>query len=434
MPLSDQWLRLAPKPRPLARNERWHVFLSYRSVNRVWVLNLYDVLQQQGFKVFLDQFVLVGGDELISVLEDGLEQSQAGILVWSSKTRDSDWVRREYQTLERQATGRGAFRFVPIRLDSSSLPPFAKNRVFLDFSSYPDGPNGGELLRLLHAITGQPLSPEAAHFAAEQDAVARQQADDIGAAIRNKEPELIQELFRTGGLAWDTSSALGCKAAEGLIDLGRNDDGIDLLRQLEARFPKAIRPKQLRALALARRNADGDLRQAQRQLGALYEAGERDPETLGIYGRTWMDRYRESGDVSDLRQSRDLYAEAFHRASDDYYTGINAASKSVLLGTPEDLVRATSYAQDVQALVGTEPHPDDYWMTATVGEVFLLLKKYDDAARLYDAAVSMARAKVAAHQSTWTQACRLMERLQPSDEERARVRSVFAHLPDCRAR
>src|SRR5262249_30227531 len=151
------------------------------------------------------------------------------------------------------------------------------------------------------------------------------------------------------------------------------------------RFARAIRPRQLHALALARRNQDSDLRQAQRLLGALYEAGERDPETLGIYGRTWMDRYSKSGDRSDLEQSRDLYAEAFERASDDYYTGINAASKSVLLGTAEDLAKANDYAARVQMIVGTEPHAGDYWMTATVGEVFLLMKNYTDAARLYKA-------------------------------------------------
>jgi tetratricopeptide repeat protein len=221
--------------------------------------------------------------------------------------------------------------------------------------------------------TGKPLSPEAAHFAAEQDAAAKQQADEIGAAIRNKDPELLLELFGNGGLAWETSSALGCKAAEGLIKLGRNDDGIQMLETIEAGFPRAVRPRQLRALALARRNRTADLRLAQRVLGALYEAGERDPETLGIYGRTWMDRYSQSDDRADLEQSRDLYAEAFEGASDDYYTGINAASKSVLLGTADDLVKAAAYAARVQKIVGMEPHPGDYWMTATVGEVFLLI-------------------------------------------------------------
>ena len=431
MPLLEQWLRLAPKPRPLAKGEQWHVFLSYRSVNRIWVLTLYDVLRQQGFDVFLDQVVLAGGAELIRVLEDGLTRSQAGILVWSKDTGDSDWVRKEYHTLERQSTVRRNFCFVPVLLDNAELPAFAANRVFLDFSSYPDGPNGGELLRLLHAVTGQPLSPEAAQFAAKQDAIAKQQASEIGAAIRNKDPELLQDLFKQGGLAWETSSSLGCKAAEGLLKLGRNDDGIEMLEQLEARFPGAIRPRQLRALALARGNREGGLRLAQRLLGALYEEGHRDPETLGIYGRTWMDRYSKSGDRSDLEQSRSLYAEAFDRAKDDYYTGINAAAKSVLLDTPEDLVKGAEYASRVQDIVGTEPKAGDYWFTATIGEVFLLQRKYEDAARLYKAAVDTARSEVGGHQSTWTQACRLMSKLQPSDQERALVRAAFSHLPDC---
>jgi tetratricopeptide (TPR) repeat protein len=428
MPLSDQWLRLAPKPRPLGPGEKWHVFLSYRSVNRMWVINLYDVLHQQGFEVFIDQVVLAGGTELLKVLEDGLEQSQAGVLVWSSSAGESDWVRGEYHTLERQARSRKGFCFVPVRLDATKLPAFAEGRVFLDFSSYPDGPNGGELLRLLHAITGQPLTPEAAHFAAEQDALAKQQADEIGAAVRNKDPEALLELFTTGGLAWETSSALASKAAEGLIKLGRNDDAIRVLEEAERKFPRAIRPKQLHALALARRNQVGDLRAAQRILGALYEAGERDPETLGIYGRTWMDRYSTSGDVADLAQSRDLYAQAFERAQDDYYTGINAASKSVLLGTSEDLAQAADFAARVQKIVGTEPMDGDYWMTATVGEVFLLMKRYEDAARLYKAAVATARSETASHRSTWMQAQRLMEKLGPSPEERTLIRSAFAHL------
>src|SRR5271154_5351929 len=160
MPLPKEWLNFAPKPRALTDGDKWNVFLSYRSVNRTWVLNLYDVLRELGHKVFLDQVVLKGGDPLISSLQDALQASQAGVLIWTSATRDSEWVQREYETLERQATDKPDFRFVPVRLDSSKLPPFARNRIFSDFSAYPDGPNGGELLRLANAIVGQPLSDE----------------------------------------------------------------------------------------------------------------------------------------------------------------------------------------------------------------------------------------------------------------------------------
>jgi hypothetical protein len=35
------------------------------------------------------------------------------------------------------------------------------------------------------------------------------------------------------------------------------------------------------------------------------------------------------------------------------------------------------------------------------------------------------------HQSTWKQACRLMEKLKPNEEERQLIRKSFSHLPDC---
>ena len=149
------------------------------------VLHLYDVLTELGYKVFLDQYVLKPGDELITVLEDALEKSQAGVLIWSNSTKDSDWVRKEYNTLERMSTENKDFRFVPVIIEPSKLPPFAANKIFVDFSEYPDGPNGGDLLRLLHAIVGVPLSNDAVHFANDQDELSKEQVVKVNAAIKN---------------------------------------------------------------------------------------------------------------------------------------------------------------------------------------------------------------------------------------------------------
>jgi tetratricopeptide (TPR) repeat protein len=431
MGLPSEWLKFAPNPRPLTGDDKWNVFLSYRSVSRSWVLHLYDVLQGLGHKVFIDQRVLKAGDPLAKELEDALDASQAGILIWTNATRDSEWVRREYGVLESMATDKEGFQFVPIKLDASKLPKFAESRLFLDFSSYPDGPNGGELLRLLHAVVGIPLSDEAAHFASEQDEAAIVAAAKITAAVQNKFKERLVKLFEDGGLPWETTSMLGCKTAEGLTKLGANNEAIRMLEALENRFPKAVRPRQLHALALARRGENDDLMDAQNIMGELYAQGERDPETLGIYARTWMDRFKASRDISDLRQSRDYYAEAFNATKDDYYTGINAASKSVFLDTPDDLAKAVAYADQVQQIVGTTPHPGDYWKTATAAEALLIKKQYQQAGQLYEAAVAMARSETASHMSTWMQACGLMEKLGPTADERAYIRKAFDVLPDC---
>ena len=131
-----------------------------------------------------------------------------------------------------------------------------------------------------------------------------------------------------------------------------------------------------------------------------------------------------------LRRSRELYEEAFENAADDYYTGINAAAKSVLLGTPADLAKAAALAARVQEIVGDRPVRGDYWLSATVGEVQLIQGYFERAAEVYVAAVATAPAELDAHRSTWLQASRLMQKLDPQPEQYQLVRDAFAHLPE----
>lgn len=420
-----EWLQHAPKPNPLEDGKKWNVFLSYRSVNRGWVLNLYDVLTELGFKVFLDQYVLKPGDSLVKTLEDGLEYSQGGVLIWSNAAKDSEWVRNEYDVLVSRATNDKSFHFVPVKIDRVKLPVFANTKLFVDFVEYPDGPNGGDLLRLIHGIVGKPLSDEAVHFAWEQDEASGIAAAKINAAIRNSRPQKLIELFKEGGLPYKTTASLACKTAEGLIKLGKEDEAIDMLGQIEKDFPKSIRPKQLKALALARRGKNNDLDDAQDILGELYALNHLDPETLGIYGRTWMDRYKLSGNTNELRQSRNYYAEAYEKAPDDYYTGINAATKSILLGEADT---GKAIAEKVEKIVGNTAIPDDYWQTATIAEVLLIQKKYKEAGDMYQQAVDIAPTEIKSHESSWKQAKLLLEKLEAGDEDQLKVLAVFKHL------
>lgn len=428
--MTAQWTKLAPPPLPLEPGQEWNVFLSYRSVNRPWVINLFDVLVGMGHKVFLDQTVLAAGSKLRSTIGDALEKSQAGVLVWSTEAADSDWVRNEYDVMENLAGADDrTFHFVPIRLNKAPLPPFARSRVYLDFTSYPDGPNGGELLRLLHAVVGKPLSVEAARFATEQDEAASQASNQIDAALAGGNANWLRKLVETGGPSWEASSALGARAADALLKLGAIEDALAVLVSLETRFPKAIRPKQLRALALARRGGDGDLDTAQMLVGTLYAGSHRDPETIGIYARTFMDMYARAKNPMMLRRSRDLYWEAFKLARDDYYVGINAAAKSVLLEDAEDLKTGKEIAQQVETIVGTDPVKGDYWKTATIAELQLIKQSYQRAAQLYRDAVATAPAEIGSHRSTFGQARRLMDAMNTPAADRKLIDAAFGHLP-----
>ncbi|WP_114939093.1 toll/interleukin-1 receptor domain-containing protein [Mucilaginibacter endophyticus] len=420
--IPQEWLKHAPVPPVLDGKKSWHVFLSYRSVNRGWVLNLYDILTELGFKVFLDQYVLKPGDSLARTLEDGLQQSQAGILIWSNSAKDSEWVRNEYDVMISMATNDKSFCFVPIKIDRASLPVFANTKLFLDFTEYPDGPNGGDLLRLVHALLKKPLSDEAVHFAWEQDEESGIASAKITAAIRNKRPEKLIQLFNESGLPWKTTASLSCKAAEGLIKLGKEDEAIDMLEKIEKDFSKAIRPKQLKALALARRGKGDDLDDAMDILGLLYALNNLDPETLGIYGRTWMDKYNLSKDITDLQQSRNYYLQAFERSPDDYYTGINAASKSIFLG---EFDKATEIADKIQEIVGSKVVPGDYWQTATVAEAFLIKKQFKEAGEMYQQAVDMAPTEIKSHESTYKQAKLVLDKMEASEGDKQLVLKAF---------
>ena len=238
-----------------------------------------------------------------------------------------------------------------LRVDEIDLPLFAQAKLWIDFSGQPDGPTGTGLLRLLHGLRGNPLSDEAVRVAAAYDDAVKRALAKIAAARANGDPDLLVELAKSDAPEWTTTSMLPCKVAEGLIALKKPDEALKILDAVTERFPRSVRPQQLKGLALARQ---GNWRAAQQVLGELHELGEKDPETLGILARTWRDRYAQSGDLLHLRKARNLYAEAFDSTPSDFYTGVNAAANSVLLG---ELDVADKYAAAVEKLVGIIPRP-----------------------------------------------------------------------------
>jgi predicted Zn-dependent protease len=417
--MSQVFEALAPRGPVKTGTDRWDVFLSYRSVSRPWVLRLYDQLRHLGYEVFMDQFVLSTSGGLNVQLEDNLQSSATAVLIWSSRSEESAWCKDEYDTLRNLEKSKPGFRYVVLRVDEVELPLFAQSKLWIDFSGLPDGPTGTGLLRLLHGLHGKPLSDEAVRMAAAYDEAVQRALVKVGAARKNGDADTLIELAKSDAPEWTTTATLHCKVAESLIALKRPADAVTLLDAVTARFPRSIRPQQLKGLALAR---GGNWRAAQQVLGELHELSERDPETLGILARTWRDRFGESQDKLHLRKARNLYAEAFENAPSDYYTGINAAANSVLLG---ELDRAETLAAAVEKIVGTVRVKGDYWKTATVAEVQLIRRRYAQAAELYAAAVEDDPEAKGSHDSTRGQARRLMDKLQPDDAERAAVEAAF---------
>jgi len=383
------------------------------------VLPLYDILNGLGYKVFLDQYVLTAAAALAVSLGEALNASQAAILIWSGSYEDSAWCMEEFATLDVMQNAKKGFRYVIARVDKSEVTGLAAAKLWIDFSKQPEGPGGDGLLRLLFGLQNLPLPPAAVKLAAKVDAEMQDGLLSVKACREVGDADGLVALTETDDLAWTGSPMLLCAAAEGLMAMKKTTEAIKVLDRAEQAFPKAVRPKQLRGLALAR---SGETMKAQFVLSKLYAAGEIDPETLGMLARTWMDRYKQTNEKMFLLKSRDLYRQAFEAFPSDYYTGINAASKSLLAGEKET---AAQLAKRVQDIVGDTAVPNDYWKTATVAEVQLLEGNFDAAAGLYQAAVVVAPLDKAGQESSYGQAQLLLAALDATDEQKAKIAAVF---------
>ena len=107
-------------------------------------------------------------------LQENLEVSGAGILVWAEEAGESKWVKREHNAMRVLTDHRDdddlPFLRVVAKLDEPKVPLFLADSLWVDFAPYPEGPRGGELLRLMHGIVGKPLSAEAVRAIASLDA------------------------------------------------------------------------------------------------------------------------------------------------------------------------------------------------------------------------------------------------------------------------
>ncbi len=414
----DTLLRLAPAPEPRAGGIEWDVFVSYRSVNRNWAMALYDSLREAKFKVFLDQFVLPIGVEIDGFLRQNLQSSASGVVVWSGDAATSQFVKGELATMRELKRKRPSFRYVLAKLDAQELPFLEQNDLYVDFTAYPEGPRGGELLRLMFGLLGRPLSDQAAREIHDVDVATSALIKKIKAAKAVGNATTLVQLGQQPLMS--VTSLPPAVLSEALIELGENDAALQVIAQARETFSRALRLRQLQALAYRRTQRIED---AQLILNELHVGGHRDPETLGILGSTWMQRYRQERKRVYLEHSQGLYAEAYRLSPDSYFNGINAASKAAFLGKFDD---ARRLATEVLALVKDHQDGSDYWATATHAEARLLCGEYPESARLYRAAVVGHLMEIGSIGSTRAQAEDLLHALAVDEGTQQMILAAFS--------
>lgn len=377
----QEWLDLTPKAPELGPDQRWHVFLSYRSTRREWVVALFDILDQLGFKVYIDYLRLEAGTMLNSALAEAIDQSASGILIWSEGREDSQWCAKEADHMQGRRDEDAAFRYVVVVLDEGVKPKgFSADTLRIDFADSPDGPYGERLMRLLCGLTGQEPPPRALTLSVEIARTTRESLAAIAAARATGQAGTLLGLGREDGPAWRNNPMLGGEVAEALIALGAHKEAAQVLDLHRARFPRSVRLRQLQALLL---NREGRWREGQVLLATLDAEGHSDPETLGMLGRTWFDRYLEERLPVHLRRARQCYLDAWSQPGNDTYVGINAASLSLYMGGQES---ARALATQVLA-EAMKQVPKDIWVKVTRAQAMLVLGRVAEAKEAFERAV-----------------------------------------------
>jgi len=168
---------------------------------------------------------------------------------------------------------------------------------------------------------------------------------------------------------------------EGILKKGNIFAAHNMSHEALTGHPGNLRIQQLYGLSLAKLGATGGARLF---LEEMYRRGERDAETSGILGSVYKELWRTSGNIEFAHLSRDIYLDAFNRFN-DYYTGINAATMSLVSGERE---KALSIAEKVAAIVD---HSDkDFWELMTLGEAYLLIGDAGSSVRHYAEACRLA--------------------------------------------
>lgn len=131
------------------------VFLSYAHADQKRAMALVQALEKSGLQVWWDDMI-TGGDSFLSSIETALEAANAVVVLWSTSSVQSDWVRDE------ATRGRERRCLVPISLDGTVPPLGFRQAQTIDFSKWRGKVDTPEFQKVLRAIAQSSPREEAA--------------------------------------------------------------------------------------------------------------------------------------------------------------------------------------------------------------------------------------------------------------------------------
>ncbi len=132
----------------------YDVFLSYSSKDRTRVRQLAEHLQNVGLRVWFDEWIMRGGDEVLHNIEKGLAASQSLVFCMSPHSIQSDWANWEKNTPSLRSPSNHEGRFIPLLLSDCEIPKELERYKYVDYREHTDA----ALVALLKACPS-PIEP-----------------------------------------------------------------------------------------------------------------------------------------------------------------------------------------------------------------------------------------------------------------------------------
>ncbi len=113
-------------------NINQRIFISHSSKDKPAVEQLALELHQRGFDPWFDKWEIQPGDDIVASINRGLEEMDAGIVVFSEHTIDSDWIQHELSYLILKNIEDGV-KLIPILIGDNKgvVPPLVRPKLYI---------------------------------------------------------------------------------------------------------------------------------------------------------------------------------------------------------------------------------------------------------------------------------------------------------------
>lgn len=121
-------------------NNKIKVFLSHSSMDKPTVVSIALDLKERGINTWLDAFDILPGESIVSKINEGLDKCDYVLLFLSNNSINSNWVRKEWESMLWDEVNSGKIKIIPIKLDDCEIPKILQTKKYIDFSkSYNTG-------------------------------------------------------------------------------------------------------------------------------------------------------------------------------------------------------------------------------------------------------------------------------------------------------